>query len=140
MSTNLCRVKLSFKPHQNEHNSAKDIGEKCKRPCNIEPKISMNILFHYPPNTKILKDFLKTFPTKMKPKCPAKEEKGGNKREKRGEERKQKVKVKTVESLSHPKTILEFCFLRMPEIRKLIFCIWIRRPQGERPVGFIASF
>ena len=76
----------------------------------------------------------------MKPKCPAKEEKGGNKREKRGEERKQKVKVKTVESLSHPKTILEFCFLRMPEIRKLIFCIWIRRPQGERPVGFIASF
>ena len=57
----------------------------------------MKIWFHYPPNTKILKDFLKTFPTKMKPKCPAKEEKGGNKREKRGEERKQKVKVKTVE-------------------------------------------
>ena len=24
--------------------------------------------------------------------------------------------------------ISKFCFLRMPELRKLIFCIWIRRP------------
>ena len=92
-------------------------------------------------NPKILKDFLKTFPTKMKPKCPAKEKKGGNKIEKRGEERKWKVKVQSAESLLYPKTISKFCFLCMSEIHKLIFCIWIRRLQGERPVnGFIVSF
>ena len=28
---------------------------------------------------------------------------------------------------------LEFCFLRMPEHRKLIFCIWIRGPSLESP-------
>ena len=52
-----------------------------KQPCNIELKISMKMLFHYThlpfllSNPKILKGFLKTFPTKMKPKCPAKEKK-----------------------------------------------------------------
>ena len=31
--------------------------------------------------------------------------------------------------------------LRMPELRKLTFCIWIRRPQGVRPVNdFVLSF
>ena len=83
MSANECRVKRSFKSYQNEHNSVKDRGEKGKKPCNIDPKIAMKILFYYPPSTpflsskpKILKAFLKTFPTKMKPtKCPAKEKK-----------------------------------------------------------------
>ena len=52
-------------------------------------------------NPKILKAFLKTFPTKMKPtKCPAKKkQKWGKKSEKRGEERKWKVKLKTAEIL-----------------------------------------
>ena len=51
-------------------------------------------------NSKILKAFLKIFPTKMKPtKCPAKERKWGKKSEKEGEERKRKVKVKTAVSL-----------------------------------------
>ena len=57
--------------------------EKAKKPCSIDLKISMKILFHYPPtfpflssNPKILKAFLKAFPTKMKPtKCPAREKK-----------------------------------------------------------------
>ena len=50
------------------------------------------------PNPKILKAFLKTLPTKMKPtKCTA--------REKRREERKRKVKVKTAVSLLNPKTV-----------------------------------
>ena len=32
----------------------------------------------------------------------------------------------------------KFC---MPELRKLIFCSWIRRPQSVRPVtGFVVSF
>ena len=52
-----------------------------------------------------LKAFLKTFPTKMKPtKCPAREKKWGNKSEKRGEDRKRKVKVKTAVSLFNPQT------------------------------------
>ena len=49
LSADLCRVKRSFKPYQNEHNSVKDTGEKGKKPCNIDLKISMKILFHYPP-------------------------------------------------------------------------------------------
>ena len=55
--------------------------EKGKKPCNIDPKIPMKIWFHCPPtflssNPKILKAFLKTLPTKMKPtKCPAREKK-----------------------------------------------------------------
>ena len=49
VTANLCRVKRSFKPYQNDHNSVKDTGEKGKKPCNIDLKISMKILFHYPP-------------------------------------------------------------------------------------------
>ena len=56
----------------------------------------------------------------MKPtKCPA-EEKKGKKSERRGEERKRKEKVKTAVALVSPKTILKLCFLRMPELRKLL--------------------
>ena len=77
------------------------------------------------PNLKILKAVLKTLPTKMKPtKSPAREKKWGKKSEKRGEERKRK-----------------FYFLRMPELGKLIFCIWIRRPRSVRPVNrFVVGF
>ena len=78
----------------------------------------------------------------MKPtKCPAREKKGGKKSEKRREERKRKVNVKTAVSLLNPKTISKFCFLRMPELRKVIFCIWIRRAPSVRPVNrFVVSF
>ena len=46
-------------------------------------------MFHYSPATKILKAFLKTFPTKIKPtKFPAREKKmRQEKRKKRGEEK-----------------------------------------------------
>ena len=76
-------------------------------------------------NLKILNAFLKTFPTKMKhTKCPAREKKWGKKSEKKRGGEKEK-----------------FCFLHMPELRKLIFCIWIRRPRSVRPVtGFVVSF
>ena len=34
----------------------------------------------------------------------------------------------------------KFCFLRMPELCKLIFCIWIRRPRRVWPVnGFVVK-
>ena len=55
--------------------------EKCEKPCNIDPKTPMKILFHCPPtflssNPKILKAFLKPFSTKLKStKWPAKEKK-----------------------------------------------------------------
>ena len=62
------------------------------------------------------------------------------KRKKMGGE-KQKVKVKTVASLLNPKTLNTFCCLHMPELCKLIVCMWIRRLQSARPVnGFMASF
>ena len=92
------------------------------------------------PNPKILKAFLKTLPTKIKPtKCPAREKKmRQEKRKKRGEERKWKVKDKTAVSLLN---LSKFCFLHMPELRKLIFCIWIRRPRSVWPVNwFVVSF
>ena len=91
---NLCRVKRSFKPYQNEHNSVKDTGEKSKKPRDKDLKISMKILCitHLPflsPNPKILKAFLKSLPTKMKPtKCPAREKKmRQEKRKKKGGEK-----------------------------------------------------
>ena len=61
---------------------------------------------------------------------------------KKGEERKQKVKVKTATmSLLNPKPISKFCFLCMPKLRKLIFCIWNRRPWSVWPVnGFVVGF
>ena len=43
------RVKRSSKLYQNEHNSVKDTGEKGKKLWNIDSKITMKILFHYPP-------------------------------------------------------------------------------------------
>ena len=126
MSANLCRVKRCFKPYQNQYNSVKDTGEKGKKPCNIDPKIAMKILLYYPPtfpssNPKILKALVKTFPTKMKPsKCATKEKRRQEKRKKKGGEK------------------AKFCFLCIPELLKLIFCIWIRRPRRVQPVnGFV---
>ena len=54
MSANLCRVERSFKPYQNEHNSVKDTREKGKKSRNIDPKIAMKILFHYPPTFPLI--------------------------------------------------------------------------------------
>ena len=89
----------------------------CKSPWNSCSTAHLPFLS---PNPKILKAFLKTLPTKMKlSKCPA--------REKKMRQEKQEVKVKTAVS--------KFCFLRMPELRKVIFCIWIRRPWSVRPVN-----
>ena len=63
---------------------------------------------------KILKAFLKTFPTKMKPtKCPTKGKKWGKESEKIREERKRKVKVKTAMSLLNP-TTRNFAFCACP--------------------------
>ena len=52
--TDLCLVKRSFKPYQNEHNSVKDTEEKGKKLCNTALKISLKILFHYPPTFPVI--------------------------------------------------------------------------------------
>ena len=66
----------------------------------------------------------------MKPtECPAREKKmRQEKRKKRGEE---KAKSKSQDC----------CVTFKPKLRKLIFCIWIRRPRSVRPVNrFVVSF
>ena len=81
-------------------------------------------------NPKILKAFLKTFPTKWSPLNTQQEKKNEERKVKKEGKRERKIKVKTAVSLLNPKLISKFCFLRMPELRKLIFCIWIRRPRS----------
>ena len=97
LSTNLCRVRRSFKPYQNEHDSVKETGEKGKNHVTLTRKFPQKSCFttHLPflsPNPKILKAFPKTFPTKMKlTKCPAKaknEARKAEEEERRGEKRK----------------------------------------------------
>ena len=57
------------------------------------------------------------------------------------EKRKQKVKVMTAVSNLNQTMISQFCFLYMPELRKLIAYIWIRRLRSVQPVNdFVASF
>ena len=69
------------------------------------------------------KAFLKAFPTKMKPtKCPAKEKNEARKAKKEVGE-KARSKSKTALSLLTPPPPQKFCFLRMPEHRKLILFI-----------------
>ena len=43
----------------------------------------------------------------------------GQEKQKKGKQRKWKVKVKTVVSLLNPETILKFCFLHIPSLHKL---------------------
>ena len=48
-STSFCGFKRFFKLYQNEHDSVKETREQGRKPCNIDPKISVKTLFHYPP-------------------------------------------------------------------------------------------
>ena len=96
-------------------------------------------------NSKILKAFPKTIPSKVKlNEFPAKEKKKWGKKSefmKRRGKKNGKKKVKTAVPLFNPKTILKFCFLRMLKVRKLTFCIWIRRLGSVWPVNsFVVSF
>ena len=71
----------------------------------------------------------------MKPKCPTKEKKGQEKQKKMGGEKAKRKYVKSAGSLLTTKTISKCCFLDMPEIQKLSFCIWTRRPRSAQPVN-----
>ena len=46
---NLCRLKRSFQTYQNEHCSVKETRGKGKKPCKVDRKIPVKVLFHYPP-------------------------------------------------------------------------------------------
>ena len=87
-------------------------------------------------NSKILKAFPKTIPSKVKlNKFPAKEKKMGQEKtrefmKRRGKQMQRKSKDCCV--TFQPK---KFCFLRMLKLRKLTFCIWIRRPERLWPVN-----
>ena len=41
--------RVGITAYQNEQNSVKDTGERSKKPCDIDLKISMKILFHCSP-------------------------------------------------------------------------------------------
>ena len=69
----------------------------------------------------------------------SKKKKRGKKSEKRGEERKRKVKVKTAVSLKRDLEILLSAHARTSQAN-IIVCIWIRTPQSVRPVnGFLVN-
>ena len=114
LTVNMCSVKRSFKLHQNVHNSVKEARERGKKLCNIDPKISMTIVFHYPvtylssSSPKIPKAFPTTFPTCLDI-CSLlnaqQKEKWSKKSKRREEDRKRKENVKTAVWLLNPKIL-----------------------------------
>ena len=109
-----------------------------KKPCNIDLKIPWKTCStaHLPflsPNPKILKAFLKTFPTKMKPsKMPSKRKKNDTRKAKKRGGEKEKSKSQDCYVTFKPKNS-KFCFLHMLKLRTLILCIWIRKPWNVWP-------
>ena len=70
--------------------------------------------------------------------CPAKE-KNEARKAKKEEGRGEKGKSKTQDGCVTFKP--KFCFLCMPKLRKLIFCIWIGRTQSAQPAnGLVVGF
>ena len=120
---------------------SRKLEKRPKKPCNTDLKISMKSLLHYPPtflstDSKMMKGFSETLPTKIKPtKCPAswkKNEARKAKIEGRRESEKWKSKVSKMS---------KFCFLRMPELCKRLFCTWLKRPRSVQPLnGFVGRF
>ena len=94
LSANLRRMKRCFKLYQNEHDLAKETGEKVRKACNYDQNISMKILFHYhhlpflSSYRKILKAFLKRFPPNCSPfNTQQTQKRTHEKRKKRGREK-----------------------------------------------------
>ena len=114
--------------------------KKGKKPCNADLQIPMKILSSTThltfllSNPNILKALAKTAPTKMKwvKRRQEKQKEWG------GEKAKRKSQDCSV-TFNYPNTVLKFCFLYMPGLCMLIFCIWIRELQSVRPVNsFVA--
>ena len=134
----MCRVKSSFKPHQNEHNSFKDTGARKRQNNHVtltwkfpwKPR-STTLLPLLSSHPKILKAFLKTFAPKMKPtKCPA--------REKQHEAR--KAKKRGGEKAKSKSQGCRFTFKLKNYLKILLSAHAMRRPWIVRPVNsFVVS-
>ena len=108
-------------------------AKKAEKPCNIDPNnfhkksCFTNHLPFLLSVRKILRAFPNTFPTKMKPtKCPARKTiiRQENQKKRRGKKAKRKSEDCCVTFKPE-----KFCFLRVPELCKLIFLMCIRRPR-----------
>lgn len=84
LKPNLCRGKWFLQQQLNVPDSVKQAREKSKKSCNVDQKITMKILIHYPLiipfkiiSHSVLRVFTETFPTNMKPsECLAKDTNG----------------------------------------------------------------
>lgn len=126
LSAKLCRVKRSFTQYQNEHDSVKEAREKGKQPFNVDLKIAVKILFNCacPP----------IFPFTLKAVPNAQQKKDSEERKAKEEGRRESEKEKKYCWITNKK----LGFLGMPELWKLPFCIWIKRPRSVQPVdGFV---
>lgn len=111
------------------------LEKKAKNHVKSTPKNVVKVLFHYPPtlpfnyscNSTILKAFPKAFLTKKK---------SGHESKRKGEESKQKFKVKTAVSIVNPKTFSKFWFLCLPQLRRLIRCIQTKGCKNSFVVSF----
>ena len=132
-------MKRSFKPYQIEQHSVKENQEKGEKnhvtlTWKFPWKSSTTHLTFLSSNPNILKALAKTAPTKMKW-VKRRQEK---QKERGGEKAKRKSHDCSV-TFNYPNTVLKFCFLYMPGLCMLIFCIWIRELQSVRPVNsFVA--
>ena len=149
-STSLYGFKRFFKLYQNEHDSVKETREQGRKPCNIDPKISVKTLICFTTllpflssNPKIVKAFPKTLPTKMKPsKCPAREKKKARKAKEEGKKESEKKKSRLLNVTFKLKNYLKiFLSANAWTFHKLIFCMCIIRPQnGNLQVQLCGTF
>ena len=102
--------------------------KKEKKPFNFDLKICMKILFHVThlpflsSNPKILKAFLKTFATKMKPtKCPAREKKMRHEKQKKRRGEKEKSTSKDCCVTFEPKKSRNFACCTCPNFASCYF-------------------
>ena len=148
LSANVCRVKRSFKPYQNEHVSRRP-EKKAKNHVMLTWKLlwksfsTTHLPFLYLIYPKILKAFQKTFPTKMKlTKCLAAEKKMRHWKRKESGGEKAKSKSQDCCITFKPQNSLKILLsMHAPTLHtSLVYYIWIRRPWRVWPVNsFVES-
>ena len=146
------------KLYKNEHNSVKETEETATKnhvtlTWNLHEKLaplptylSEHLILRWWKNYRLSLVFItliEELPFLIKPtECPAsRKKKWGKESEKRGKERKRKVKVESVVLLLNPKTMSEFCFLRMPNFASAYFAPgWKGRGVYNLGNGFVGRF
>ena len=124
-------MKKSFHPYQNEYDSVEKNGEKGKKKkknVTLTRKFPWKSCFTDHLSFSKPKILLKGFSQKL---FPSKWSLlNAELKKKRGEEKKRQEKVKTA-VLCHYSKISIFCFLRMPELRKLIIILHLDRKAAK---------